>query len=52
MQAVMLRNRIIIATVAGCTLAFWGVYLGMWWLMMLGFMLAPLSFMPWGNRRR
>jgi hypothetical protein len=48
----MLRNHIIIVTVAGCALAFWGVYSGMWWLMVLGIMLAPLSFLLSGNRRR
>ena len=48
----MLRNRIIAVTVVGCALAFWGVYLGMWWLMLLGFMLVPLSFLPWSTRRR
>ena len=35
----------ILVTVVGCALAFYGVFSGMWWLMMLGIMLAPLSFM-------
>ena len=35
----------ILVAVVGCALAFFGVYSGMWWMMVLGIMLAPLSFM-------
>ena len=33
----------ILVTVAGCALAFFGVFSGMWWMMFLGIVLAPLS---------
>lgn len=35
----------ILVTLAGCSLAFYGVLLNMWWLMTAGIMLPPLSFM-------
>ena len=38
-------NFYIMVAVAGCALAVAGVFSGMWWLMVLGIMLAPLSSM-------
>jgi hypothetical protein len=35
----------ILVAVVGCALALLGVHSGMWWMMVLGIMLAPLSFM-------
>jgi hypothetical protein len=35
----------VLVTVVGCALAVVGVFTGMWWMMVLGIMLAPLSFM-------
>jgi hypothetical protein len=35
----------VLATLAGSALGMFGVYSGMWWLMVLGIMLPPLSFM-------
>lgn len=49
----MQRNRtanLVAVAVAGSALAAWGAYSGMWWLMVLGIMLAPLCFLPWGTR--
>lgn len=34
----------ILVTLAGCTLAFFGVFFEMWWLMAFAIMLPPLSF--------
>ena len=39
-------RRLVAVALVGCVLAFVGVYTEMWWLMTLGFMLAPLSFLP------
>jgi hypothetical protein len=35
----------ILVTLAGCALGMFGVYCGMWWLMVLGITLPSLSFM-------
>jgi hypothetical protein len=40
------RNRLVVVTIIGCALASFGAYSGIWWLMSLGIMLAPLSFLP------
>ena len=39
-------RRLVAVALVGCVLAFVGVYMEMWWLMTLGIMLAPLSFLP------
>jgi predicted metal-binding membrane protein len=42
----------IMVAMAGSAPAVIGVFSGMWWLMALGIMLAPLSFMFRGGRKR
>jgi hypothetical protein len=39
---------VIMVTLAGCALAFFGVFFDVWWLMAFGIMLPPLSFI-WRN---
>lgn len=45
-------RRLVMVTLVGCALAVFGVASGMWWLTILGIMLAPLYFMPRGPRQR
>jgi hypothetical protein len=40
----------ILVTVVGCALAFFGVFSGMWWMVVSAIMLPPLSFMFWRPR--
>jgi hypothetical protein len=42
---------VITVTLAGCALAFLGVFFEMWWLMAFGIMLPPLSFI-WRNAQK
>ena len=39
-------RRLVAVALVGCVLAFVGAYKEMWWLMTLGIMLAPFSFLP------